>query len=417
MSEASESKSRISISAVTAHWRITVLGTLILLFAIGIAYYSTAVLLDSIVARTRYTTPEVGGAVGVCFAVVCCVSPIVGWSIAKIGARTVVMTGGVLIAASVSLLAVAGNVITVYLGFIGLGLGAAAGGYIAVFVIIVATTGSDSASVIGVAATGAAIGGVITGPTLSGAVHAFGYTSALIGMGLIALVGVSALAMGLPSVKNAAPASAEAVEPLDRLARRSHLTSGHFWAFTTGTSILFGVSSLVELQLVVTASDRRIGPGVTAFTVGVLVSVFVRLLTPLALNLISGPALALVLFAMQLLSLLLVFVTPWWPGYLIGAMLIGACVGAASVLVPILLTDIFGKPQFRTLLAMTYFASGIVGLVIPIVTGSLYQATGDYILAGAVLALLTVAGAAGIGVVMVPSRQQTSTKPDVPAIT
>ncbi|MFE5700978.1 nitrate/nitrite transporter [Rhodococcus koreensis] len=373
---------------IRKYWKITLLTTLIMLFCIGIAYYSTAILMDSIIHRSTFTVSEVGGAVGACFAAVCFASPSVGWLISKVGARLVLILGGAIVALSVLYVSRASSLASIYLGFVGLGIGAAAGGYIAVFVIIVAHTGESSAFIMGVAATGAAIGGVVAAPTLSSAVASFGYQNALAGMAIVAILGISALAIGLPPVKNAGRPTGENLS--NAYEGKSHLSNWRYWSFALGTGILFGVSGVVELQLVATASERNLGSGVTAFTAAVSVSVLVRFLTPLTLNIWPGRTVLLGMLTMQLISLTLIFVTPWWFGYLIGAALIGLCVGGSNVLAPILLADIFGKRQFRTLLSATFFVAGIVALFVPTVMGMLHNLTGDYSISTIWLYMLTL---------------------------
>lgn len=376
-------------------WRVTLAST-VGIFCWSLPPLSFAVFLKPMADEFGWTRQEAASAFAVSALVAALIAPAAGALIDRVGARRVVIP--CLAAATVVFAARAFMTppfwqVAILFAVTGLvGLGCAPFAYVR---LISTWFDRRRGQALGIAVSGAALGGMIHPALAQGLINQVGWRQAhvVLGAGML-LVGLPLViafvrprAAATPIPRGSAPVAVHAT---------AALTVPALWIVGVGTLCDALVNSSVTVHLPALVSDRGLGAEFGALALSTMgAATFIgRLSSGWLLDRFFAPYVSAGLLTLSAVGLLLFAGAQSATTSLAAAAVVGYGIGGDADVTPYLLTRYFGLRAFSTLYGWAFTATALAWAVGPTLMGRAYDVSGSYTTHLVRLAILLLCGAA-----------------------
>ena len=370
--------------------------------ATGLGFYSLPVYLNVLVHSRGFGLTTVSYAVSSFFLVSAVVNVPLGRLIRRVEPRWVMLGGSVLAGLSLFLLGRVDAVWQLYLDFTIFGCGFSASSYLPGTAVIVGLFDRDRARALALALTGGSVGGVVVAPLLTRVVDARGLTGTAPWLGLAYL-----LLGGLPVVvairghlaAPPAPSSASASAAAGTSAGVSYavaVRSAAFILVTVSFGVLLADQVGTQVQIVTIGSAMGVGNAGIAVSIMASATVVGRLIGAFALSRLPVVGFSAVMGVLQGVSFGVLALLPGLAGLAVGTVLFGITIGNLTVLIPLVVVELFGLTDYPRIYAVSQFGASVGTAGGPVVLAWLHSGFGSYR-----LPLLILAGVSGVASVVV----------------
>jgi MFS family permease len=377
--------------------------------ATGLGFYSLPVYLNVLVHSRGFALTTVSYAVSSFFLVSAVVNVPLGRLIRRVQPRWVMLGGSVLAGLSLFLLGRVDAVWELYLDFTIFGCGFSASSYLPGTAVIVGLFDRDRARALALALTGGSVGGVVVAPLLTRIVGARGLTGTAPWLGLAYLVlgglpvlvfirgHLAAAPVASAAPAGAAPADDEAVA--GGAAGVSYAVAVRSAAFVLVT-VSFGVlmADQVGTQVQIVAIGSAMGVGNAGIAVAIMASATIagRLIGAFALSRLPVIGFSAVMGVLQGASFAVLALLSGLAGLAAGTVLFGITIGNLTVLIPLVVVELFGLTDYPRIYAISQFGASVGTAAGPAVLAWLHSGFGSYRMPLLILAGISLAAAIGV---------------------
>jgi len=351
--------------------------------ATGLGFYSLPVYLNVLVHSRGFALTTVSYAVSAFFLVSAVVNVPLGRLIRRIQPRWVMLGGSVLAGLSLFLLGRVEAVWELYLDFTIFGCGFSASSYLPGTAVIVGLFDRDRARALALALTGGSVGGVVVAPLLARIVDARGLTATAPWLGLAYLIlgGLPVLVFIRGHLAAAPAAGAVAGAPAGGAAGVSYAVAVRSAAFVLVT-VSFGVlmADQVGTQVQIVAIGSAMGVGNAGIAVAIMASATVvgRLIGAFALSRLPVIGFSAVMGVLQGASFVVLALLSGLAGLVAGTVLFGITIGNLTVLIPLVVVELFGLTDYPRIYAVSQFGASVGTAAGPAVLAGLHSGFGSY---------------------------------------
>ena len=351
--------------------------------ATGLGFYSLPVYLNALVHSRGFALTTVSYAVSAFFLVSAVVNVPLGRLIRRIQPRWVMLGGSVLAGLSLFLLGRVEAVWELYLDFTIFGCGFSASSYLPGTAVIVGLFDRDRARALALALTGGSVGGVVVAPLLARIVDARGLTATAPWLGLAYLIlgGLPVLVFIRGHLAAAPAAGAVAGAPAGGAAGVSYAVAVRSAAFVLVT-VSFGVlmADQVGTQVQIVAIGSAMGVGNAGIAVAIMASATVvgRLIGAFALSRLPVIGFSAVMGVLQGASFVVLALLSGLAGLAAGTVLFGITIGNLTVLIPLVVVELFGLIDYPRIYAVSQFGASVGTAAGPAVLAGLHSGFGSY---------------------------------------
>ena len=351
--------------------------------ATGLGFYSLPVYLNVLVHSRGFALTTVSYAVSAFFLVSAVVNVPLGRLIRRIQPRWVMLGGSVLAGLSLFLLGRVEAVWELYLDFTIFGCGFSASSYLPGTAVIVGLFDRDRARALALALTGGSVGGVVVAPLLARIVDARGLTATAPWLGLAYLIlgGLPVLVFIRGHLAAASAAGAVAGAPAGGAAGVSYAVAVRSAAFVLVT-VSFGVlmADQVGTQVQIVAIGSAMGVGNAGIAVAIMASATVvgRLIGAFALSRLPVIGFSAVMGVLQGASFVVLALLSGLAGLAAGTVLFGITIGNLTVLIPLVVVELFGLIDYPRIYAVSQFGASVGTAAGPAVLAGLHSGFGSY---------------------------------------
>jgi MFS family permease len=367
--------------------------------ATGLGFYSLPVYLHILTGSRGFALTTVSYAVSAFFLVSAVVNVPLGRLIRRIQPRWVMLGGSVLAGLSLFLLGRVDAVWELYLDFTIFGCGFSASSYLPGTAVIVGLFDRDRARALALALTGGSVGGVVVAPLLTRIVDARGLTGTAPWLGLAYLV-----LGGLPGLVfirgHLAAASLGNDEPVAGAAAGvSYAVAVRSAAFVLVT-VSFGVlmADQVGTQVQIVAIGSAMGVGNAGIAVAIMASATIagRLIGAFALSRLPVIGFSAVMGVLQGASFAVLALVSGLAGLAAGTVLFGITIGNLTVLIPLVVVELFGLTDYPRIYAVSQFGASVGTAGGPAVLAWLHSGFGSYRVPLLILAGISLAASVAV---------------------
>jgi MFS family permease len=351
--------------------------------ATGLGFYSLPVYLNVLVHSRGFALTTVSYAVSAFFLVSAVVNVPLGRLIRRIQPRWVMLGGSVLAGLSLFLLGRVDAVWELYLNFTIFGCGFSASSYLPGTAVIVGLFDRDRARALALALTGGSVGGVVVAPLLARIVDARGLTATAPWLGLAYLIlgGLPVLVFVRGHLAAAPAAGAVARAPAGGAAGVSYAVAVRSAAFVLVT-VSFGVlmADQVGTQVQIVAIGSAMGVGNAGIAVAIMASATVvgRLIGAFALSRLPVIGFSAVMGVLQGASFVVLALLSGLAGLAAGTVLFGITIGNLTVLIPLVVVELFGLIDYPRIYAVSQFGASLGTAAGPAMLAWLHSGFGSY---------------------------------------
>ena len=351
--------------------------------ATGLGFYSLPVYLNVLVHSRGFALTTVSYAVSAFFLVSAVVNVPLGRLIRRIQPRWVMLGGSVLAGLSLFLLGRVEAVWELYLDFTIFGCGFSASSYLPGTAVIVGLFDRDRARALALALTGGSVGGVVVAPLLARIVDSRGLTATAPWLGLAYLIlgGLPVLVFIRGHLAAAPAAEAVAGAPVGGAAGVSYAVAVRSAAFVLVT-VSFGVlmADQVGTQVQIVAIGSAMGVGNAGIAVAIMASATVvgRLIGAFALSRLPVIGFSAVMGVLQGASFVVLALLSGLAGLAAGTVLFGITIGNLTVLIPLVVVELFGLIDYPRIYAVSQFGASVGTAAGPAVLAGLHSGFGSY---------------------------------------
>ena len=389
--------------------------------ATGLGFYSLPVYLNVLTGSRGFALTTVSYAVSSFFLVSAVVNVPLGRLIRRIQPRWVMLGGSVLAGLSLFLLGRVDAVWELYLDFTIFGCGFSASSYLPGTAVIVGLFDRDRARALALALTGGSVGGVVVAPLLTRIVAARGLTATAPWLGLAYLIlGGLPVLFFIRGHLAAAPAGAPAGSPAGAAAGVSYAVAVRSAAFVLVT-VSFGVlmADQVGTQVQIVAIGSAMGVGNAGIAVAIMASATVvgRLIGAFALSRLPVIGFSAVMGVLQGASFAVLALLSGLAGLAAGTVLFGITIGNLTVLIPLVVVELFGLTDYPRIYAVSQFGASVGTAGGPAVLAWLHSGFGSYRTPLLILAGISLAASVAVARLRPPSGSKPvpRRRPSVPA--
>lgn len=368
--------------------------------ATGLGFYSLPVYLNELVHSRGFALTTVSYAVSAFFLVSAVVNVPLGRLIRRVEPRWVMLGGSVLSGVSLFLLGRVDSVWELYLDFTIFGCGFSASSYLPGTAVIVGLFDQSRARALALALTGGSVGGVVVAPLLTRVVAARGLseTAPWLGLAYLVLAGLPVVLIirghlaGAPSAgeESAAAGTAPGVS-YDAAVR-----SAAFILVTVAFGVLMADQVGTQVQIVAIGSAMGVGNAGIAVSIMASATVAGRLIGAFALNRLPVIGFSAIMGVLQAAAFVVLALLPGLTGLAAGTVLFGITIGNLTVLIPLVIVELFGLTDYPRIYAVSQFGASVGTAGGPAVLAWLHSGFGSYR-----LPLLILAGISGVASVVV----------------
>jgi MFS family permease len=375
--------------------------------ATGLGFYSLPVYLNVLVHSRGFGLTTVSYAVSSFFLVSAVVNVPLGRLIRQVEPRWVMLGGSVLSGLSLFLLGRVDAVWQLYLDFTIFGCGFSASSYLPGTAVIVGLFDRDRARALALALTGGSVGGVVVAPLLTRIVDARGLTGTApwLGLAYLLLGGLPVVVairghLAAPPAPSSASASASGDEAVAGAAAGVSyavaVRSAAFILVTVSFGVLLADQVGTQVQIVAIASAMGVGNAGIAVSIMASATVVGRLIGAFALSRLPVVGFSAVMGVVQGVSFGVLALLPGLAGLGVGTVLFGITIGNLTVLIPLVVVELFGLTDYPRIYAVSQFGASVGTAGGPAVLAWLHSGFGSYR-----LPLLILAGISGVASVVV----------------
>jgi hypothetical protein len=291
--------------------------------------------------------------------------------------------GSVLAGLSLFLLGRVDAVWELYLDFTIFGCGFSASSYLPGTAVIVGLFDRDRARALALALTGGSVGGVVVAPLLARIVDSRGLTATAPWLGLAYLIlgGLPVLVFIRGHLAAAPAAGAVAGAPAGGAAGVSYAVAVRSAAFVLVT-VSFGVlmADQVGTQVQIVAIGSAMGVGNAGIAVAIMASATVvgRLIGAFALSRLPVIGFSAVMGVLQGASFVVLALLSGLAGLVAGTVLFGITIGNLTVLIPLVVVELFGLTDYPRIYAVSQFGASVGTAAGPAVLAWLHSGFGSY---------------------------------------
>ena len=379
--------------------------------ATGLGFYSLPVYLNVLIHSRGFGLTTVSYAVSAFFLVSAVVNVPLGRLIRRVEPRWVMLGGSVLAGLSLFLLGRVDAVWQLYLDFTIFGCGFSASSYLPGTAVIVGLFDRDRARALALALTGGSVGGVVVAPLLTRIVDARGLTGTApwLGLAYLLLAGLPVVVairghLAAPPAASSAPSSSPSSSSasVDEAVAGAGVSyavavrSAAFVLVTVSFGVLLADQVGTQVQIVAIASAMGVANAGIAVSIMASATVVGRLIGAFALSRLPVVGFSAVMGVVQGASFGVLALLPGLAGLAVGTVLFGITIGNLTVLIPLVVVELFGLTDYPRIYAVSQFGASVGTAVGPVVLAWLHSGFGSYR-----LPLLILAGVSGVASVVV----------------
>ena len=362
--------------------------------ATGLGFYALPLYLNILITSRGFALTTVSYAVSSFFLVSAVVNVPLGRLIRHVEPRWVMLGGSAVSGVSLLLLGRVDAVWQLYLVFTIFGCGFSASSYLPGTAVIVALFDRDRARALAVALTGGSVGGVVVAPLLTRILDARGLTATapLLGLAYLILAGTPVVVFvrgHLPAPPASQDARGQATAlgvPYARAVR-----SAAFVMVTVCFAILMADQVGTQVQIVNIGSAMGVRSAGIAVSIMAAASIAGRLIGAFGLSRVPVVGFSAVMGVLQGASFVALALLPGLVGLATGTVLFGITIGNLTVLIPLVVVELFGMADYPRIYAMSQFGGSLGVALGPAFLALLHGAFGGY-----QAPLLIVAGISGL---------------------
>ena len=292
----------------------------------------------------------------------------------RIGARPVLIFGGITIGLGLYLTSLVRSLWVTYITFgVGVGVGVACG-YVPMLAVVGAWFERRRAAALGVAVTGVGLGTLVATPLAAALISHFGWRQTYVIFGIVSVIGL--ILCGFLTPRPPLPPGQQSGLRLGELVRIPAFRYMYFSGFFLSLALFFSIVYLVSyataqgIDEIAAASLMGVSGGASVvgrLGFGALGDKISRLRLYQSTFLILTISFLVWLISANSFSLLILY-----------AVMMGAGWGGFIALSPVVAAEIFGPVGLGTILGATYTAAGFAGLLGPTLAGHIIDKSGSY---------------------------------------
>jgi MFS family permease len=330
-----------------------------------------------------WSRASISGVLGVLAILGAIVMPLVGLVVDRYGARRIVLTGNLLLAAGMALLGLSnGSLTQFYLTF----------ALIAVAASLCSTTvysktvsdwfSENRGTMLGVSAGfGNGVGATVMPIVAALMLHAFGWRGAFVGLGLVVvLLGFPTLYGFLRDAPRYTAAAGHTLPPTEGLTLSEAARTTHFWLILVAIASGAGCLTAVFGHVVPILAERRIDLGLATAVLSVFAAVCAawQIGCGVLLDRFSTPKIAVPMYLASVGGLALLEYGKGTPLLLMGGGLLGIGLGTQFGALPFFIARYFGLRSFGTILGVMFSAAITLQGSVPILLDHIFDLQGTY---------------------------------------
>jgi MFS family permease len=390
--------------------------------ATGLGFYSLPLYLNILVADRGFALTTVSYAVSSFFLVSAVVNVPLGRMVRRVQPRWIMLGGSAVSGLSLLLLGRVDAVWQLYLVFTIFGCGFSASSYLPGTAVIVALFDKDRARALALALTGGSVGGVVVAPVLTKILDSHGLTETAPWLGLAFLV-----LAGLPVVvvirgRLAAPvASQDGATPetpgtpgtpvIPGVSYAEAVRSSAFVLVTVCFAILLADQVGTQVQIVSIGSAMGVANAGIAVSIMASATIAGRLIGAFVLSRLPVVGFSAVMGVLQAGSFAALAVLPGMFGLVVGTVLFGITIGNLTVLIPLVIVELFGLTDYPRIYAVSQFGASIGTAGGPAALAALHSGFGSYRAPLLILAVVSSLAAAALTRLRPPSPSPSPPSP------
>ena len=378
-------------------WLIVIVIGCVFTIATGLGFYSLPLYLSILTRSRAFTLTTVSSAVSAFFLVSAVANVPLGRLIRRFQPRWVMLAGAAVCGLSLALLGQVSAVWQLYLVFMIFGCGFSASSYLPGTAVIVQIFDRDRPKALAIALTGGSVGGVVVAPVLSRILDAFGLPAAAPWLGLSYLV-----LAGLPVVLFVrggltGPASAGDQGPVAAAPGISYpqaVRSAAFLAVTVCFGVLLCDQVGTQVQIVGVGTGMGIRDAGIAVSLMASASMAGRLIGAFALSRLPVVGFTAAMGVLQGLAFVTFALGSGIAGLTAGSVLFGITIGNLTVLIPLVVVELFGTADYPRIYAVSQLGASLGTAAGPAMLAALHGSFGSYRVPLLILAGISTVAAA-----------------------
>jgi MFS family permease len=406
------SRRRAWLMVAVIGWTFTV--------ATGLGFYSLPLYLNILVANRGFALTTVSYAVSSFFLVSAVVNVPLGRMVRRVQPRWIMLGGSVVSGLSLLLLGRVDAVWQLYLVFTIFGCGFSASSYLPGTAVIVALFDKDRARALALALTGGSVGGVVVAPVLTKILDSHGLTATApwLGLAFLVLAGLPVvvvirgrLAAPVASQDEATPGALGTPETQGTLgvSYAEAVRSSAFVLVTVCFAVLLADQVGTQVQIVSIGSAMGVRNAGIAVSIMASATIAGRLLGAFVLSRLPVVGFSAVMGVLQAGSFAALAVLPGMFGLVVGTVLFGITIGNLTVLIPLVIVELFGLTDYPRIYAVSQFGASIGTAGGPAVLAALHSGFGSYRAPLLILAVVSGLAAAALTRLRPPSPSPSPT--------
>jgi MFS family permease len=388
--------------------------------ATGLGFYALPLYMNDLVGSRGFALTTVSFAISAFFLASAVANVPLGWLVNRREPRWVMLGGSAVCGLSLLALGRVDAVWQLYLVFAVFGCGFSAASFLPGTAVIVALFEEDRAKALAVALTGASVGGVVVAPLLARILEASGLTTAApwLGLAYLVLCGVPVVAvvrgqLTRPRVSGGGEPGAAASRAVRGISYAQAVASAAFLLVTVCFAVLMADQTATQVQIVSIGSAMGVHDAEIAVSIMAFATMAGRLLGTVALNRVPVVLFSAAIGVLQGASFAALAVVPGLFGLTTGAVLFGATVGNLSVLMPLVIAELFGLADYPRIYAVSQFGASLGAAAGPALLATMHSGFGSYRVPLLILAATSVL--AGVATIRLRAPQPVPATQPVPA--
>jgi MFS family permease len=353
--------------------------------ATGLGFYALPLYLNILTHSRGFALTTVSYAVSSFFLVSAVVNVPLGRLIRRVEPRWVMLAGSVVSGVSLLLLGRVGAVWQLYAVFTVFGCGFSASSYLPGTAVIVALFDKDRARALAVSLTGGSVGGVVVAPLLTRILDVWGLaeTAPWLGLAYLILAGTPVVVFVRGRLP-APPADLEQGAELERPAAMGGVSyaravrSSAFVAVTVCFAILMADQVGTQVQIVSIGSAMGVRDAGIAVSFMAGASIAGRLIGAFGLSRLPVIGFSAAMGVLQGGSFAVLALVPGLAGLAAGTVLFGITIGNLTVLIPLVVVELFGMADYPRIYAVSQFGASVGTAIGPALLAQLHNAFGGY---------------------------------------
>jgi MFS family permease len=387
--------------------------------ATGLGFYALPLYLNSLVADRGFALTTVSYAVSLFFLVSAVVNVPLGRLVRRVQPRWIMLGGSVICGLSLLLLGRVDAVWQLYVVFTVFGSGFSASSYLPGTAVIVALFDQDRARALAVALTGGSVGGVVAAPLLTRILDARGLTGTAPWLGLAFLIlggGPVVLfirgrlaappATARPASQDEAAAGTAAGAAASGVSYADAVRSAAFAVVMVGFAVLMADQVGTQVQIVSIGSAMGVRNAGIAVSIMASATIAGRLIGAFVLSRLPVVGFSAVMGVLQAASFVALAVLPGRFGLAVGTVAFGITIGNLTVLIPLVVVELFGLIDYPRIYAVSQFGASLGAAGGPAALAALHSGFGGYRMPLLILAVISVLAAAAVARLRPPGPAQ-----------